>query len=91
MLPFGPATTAWFTTTFPIATQVQSAGWPHIAAGDHTLLLAPTGSGKTLAAFLASLDRLTQLPEDAEEGVRVIYVSPLKALVYDIERNLRAP
>jgi ATP-dependent Lhr-like helicase len=70
---------------------VQSEGWPAIAAGAHALLIAPTGSGKTLAAFFSCIDRLTRLPADAAAGVRVLYVSPLKALVYDIERNLRAP
>jgi ATP-dependent Lhr-like helicase len=70
---------------------VQREGWPRIASGDHALLIAPTGSGKTLAAFFSCIDRLSRLPADAEPGVRVLYVSPLKALVYDIERNLRAP
>ena len=70
---------------------MQVAGWRHIQAGEHTLLLAPTGSGKTLAAFLACIDRLARLPATAGGGVRVLYVSPLKALAYDIERNLRAP
>ncbi len=81
----------WFTESFAAPTAVQQRGWPAIAGGKHALLLAPTGSGKTLAAFLACLDRLVRLPVDAEHGVRVLYVSPLKALVYDIERNLRAP
>ena len=88
---FAPATRAWFADAFAAPTPVQSRGWPHIARGEHTLLLAPTGSGKTLAAFLACLDRVTQLPVSAEPGVRVLYVSPLKALAYDVERNLRAP
>jgi ATP-dependent Lhr-like helicase len=70
---------------------VQVAAWPHINTGAHTLLLAPTGSGKTLAAFLACLDRLGALPEKTPPGVRVVYISPLKALAYDIERNLRVP
>jgi len=81
----------WFDGAFEAPTDVQVRGWPPIADGTHTLLLAPTGSGKTLAAFLAGLDRLFRLPGDAEPGVRLLYVSPLKALVYDIERNLRAP
>ncbi|MEM6928178.1 MAG: DEAD/DEAH box helicase, partial [Myxococcota bacterium] len=81
----------WFQGAFEAPTDVQLRGWPSIADGTHTLLLAPTGSGKTLAAFLAGLDRLFRLPVDAEPGVRLLYVSPLKALVYDIERNLRAP
>jgi ATP-dependent Lhr-like helicase len=89
--PFLPATRRWFASTFGQPTRVQAAGWPHIAAGAHTLLLAPTGSGKTLAAFLFCIDRLARLPPTAGAGVRVVYVSPLKALAYDIERNLRLP
>ena len=88
---FGPATRAWFEAAFAAPTPVQADGWDRISSGDHSLLLAPTGSGKTLAAFLWCIDRLTDLPEDAAPGVRVLYISPLKALVYDIERNLRAP
>ena len=88
---FHPPTQAWFDGAFAGATEVQEFGWPAIARGANTLMLAPTGSGKTLAAFLWALDRLSQLADDAEPGVRVIYVSPLKALVYDVERNLRAP
>ena len=61
------------------------------ASAAHTLLLAPTGSGKTLAAFLVGIDRVARLPADAPPGVRVLYVSPLKALVYDVERTLRGP
>jgi ATP-dependent Lhr-like helicase len=87
---FGPATRAWFTDAFVSPTPVQARGWPAIARGEHALLLAPTGSGKTLAAFLACLDRLTQQPA-TNAGVRVVYVSPLKALAYDVERNLRTP
>ena len=64
--------------------------WPAIARGEHVLLSAPTGSGKTLAAFLWALDRLVAEPR-ADAGTRVLYISPLKALAYDIERNLRAP
>src|SRR6266700_1714499 len=89
---FQPATRRWFEAAFERPTAVQSAGWRAISAGAHALLLAPTGSGKTLAAFLWCLDRLGRDPGAAsEDGVRVIYVSPLKALAYDIERNLRAP
>lgn len=88
---FAPATRRWFSRSFGAATRVQREGWPAILAGEHTLMCAPTGSGKTLAAFLACLDRLARLPADAPEAVRVLYVSPLKALVYDVERNLRAP
>jgi ATP-dependent Lhr-like helicase len=88
---FSPPTRTWFTEAFGNPTLVQEKGWPAIARGEHALLLAPTGSGKTLAAFLACLDRLSRLPEEAEPGTRVLYISPLKALAYDIERNLRAP
>src|SRR5690349_19317715 len=87
---FGPATRTWFEQAFEGPTRVQSDGWPAIARGEHTLLIAPTGSGKTLAAFLACLDRLAAAPSTTP-GVRVVYVSPLKALAHDIERNLRAP
>lgn len=84
----------WFEDSFDGPTPVQAEGWPRIQAGEDALLIAPTGSGKTLAAFFACLDQLGQV--SAEElakkpGVRVLYLSPLKALVYDIERNLRAP
>ena len=88
---FSPATRDWFERAFAAPTEVQGEGWPRIADGENTLLIAPTGSGKTLAAFLYALDRLGRLDDDVEPGVRVVYVSPLKALVYDIERNLRAP
>jgi len=87
---FGPASRRWFDERFERPTPVQERGWRHIAAGEHALLLAPTGSGKTLAAFLWCIDRLMREPQPGA-GVRVLYVSPLKALVYDIERNLRAP
>ncbi|HUZ84797.1 MAG TPA: DEAD/DEAH box helicase, partial [Gaiellales bacterium] len=86
---FSPAVREWFERSFAAPTRAQALGWPPIARGDHTLLLAPTGSGKTLAAFLWALDRLQSAPAD---GVtRVLYVSPLKALNHDVERNLRAP
>ncbi len=88
---FSAATQAWFDASFATPTEIQKRGWAAIAAGQHTLLIAPTGSGKTLAAFLAGIDRCLTLPPDAPPGVRVLYVSPLKALVYDVERNLRAP
>jgi ATP-dependent Lhr-like helicase len=88
---FSPAARRWFDARFDAPTRVQREGWPRIASGAHVLLIAPTGSGKTLAAFFSCIDRLGQLPSDAEPGVRLLYVSPLKALVYDIERNLRAP
>jgi ATP-dependent Lhr-like helicase len=83
---------AWFGASFDGPTPVQAAGWPAIQAGESALLLAPTGSGKTLAAFLAVIDRLMfePLPEAAAR-CRVVYVSPLKALAVDVDRNLRAP
>src|SRR5256714_11021855 len=85
---FSPATRAWFERTFAGPTPPQTQGWPAIASGAHVLIQAPTGSGKTLTAFLYAIDRLTSNPG---EGLRVLYVSPLKALNYDIERNLRGP
>jgi ATP-dependent Lhr-like helicase len=96
LAPFGPAVRAWFEATFETPTPAQSGGWAAIASGSSTLIHAPTGSGKTLAAFLWCLDRLVAdprpAPSRAEPGsVRVLYISPLKALAYDVERNLRAP
>jgi ATP-dependent helicase Lhr and Lhr-like helicase len=90
---FSEITRRWFTATFPDPTPAQEEGWEAISAGQHTLVLAPTGSGKTLAAFLWALDRLVTAPPPADEKhrLRVLYVSPLKALTYDVERNLRAP
>src|SRR5918999_1331951 len=85
---FSPGTRAWFERTFDGPTPAQELGWPKIASGAHTLIQAPTGSGKTLAAFLYGLDRLL---EERGDGTRLVYVSPLKALNYDIERNLRGP
>src|SRR5262249_52329098 len=85
---FGAPTRAWFERSFAAPTPAQEQGWPAIASGKHTLIQAPTGSGKTLAAFLYGIDRLTGAPGD---GLRLLYVSPLKALNYDVERNLRGP
>ncbi len=89
---FSPATAAWFDAVFDAPTAAQVAGWDSIAEGHHTLIHAPTGSGKTLAAFLWALDRLanTPLPPDRER-CRILYISPLKALAYDVDRNLKAP
>jgi ATP-dependent helicase Lhr and Lhr-like helicase len=80
----------WFEASFEGPTDAQAGGWESIAGGDNTLICAPTGSGKTLAAFLWGIDRLSRMPERTD-GVCLVYVSPLKALSYDIERNLRAP
>ncbi len=84
----GPART-WFTDVFAAPTHVQVQAWERISSGDHTLVVAPTGSGKTLAAFFWALDKLAA--ETRTGGTRVLYVSPLKALGVDVERNLRAP
>jgi ATP-dependent Lhr-like helicase len=85
---FSPGTRAWFEAAFAEPTPAQTLGWPAIASGQHTLIQAPTGSGKTLAAFLYGID---QLDPEPGQGLRLLYVSPLKALNYDIERNLRGP
>ena len=91
--PFHPAVREWFAASFAAPTRAQQLGWPAIADGDWTLIFAPTGSGKTLTAFLWALDRLMFAPRPAakEERCRVVYISPLKALAVDVERNLRAP
>jgi ATP-dependent Lhr-like helicase len=89
---FSAPVRAWFESTFEAPTPAQARGWPAIAEGSHTLILAPTGSGKTLAAFLWAIDRLTSDPVPrAAERCRVLYVSPLRALAVDVEKNLRAP
>ena len=89
---FHPAVREWFQIVFPAPTAAQRLGWPAIARGDSTLILAPTGGGKTLAAFLWCLNRLMfEPPPPAKERCRVLYISPLKALAVDVERNLRAP
>jgi ATP-dependent helicase Lhr and Lhr-like helicase len=80
----------WFEASFDAPTPAQAGGWPAISSGANTLICAPTGSGKTLAAFLWGIDRLATEPERGDR-TRIVYVSPLKALSYDIERNLRAP
>jgi ATP-dependent Lhr-like helicase len=87
---FSAPTQAWFDGAFEAPTSAQAQGWEAIERGEHTLILAPTGSGKTLAAFLWAIDRLLTEGQ-AGSGCRVLYVSPLKALTYDVERNLRAP
>ncbi|QQG98267.1 ATP-dependent helicase [Mycobacteroides chelonae] len=97
---FSAPTREWFAESFPAPTQAQSGAWQSIAKGDNTLVIAPTGSGKTLAAFLWAIDTLAGAnPElniaagaaPARRGTRVLYISPLKALAVDVERNLRAP
>ena len=88
LAPFSPKTRAWFERAFAAPTPAQTAGWPAIATGGNVLIQAPTGSGKTLAAFLYGIDRLDSTPG---QGLRLLYVSPLKALNYDVERNLRGP
>jgi ATP-dependent Lhr-like helicase len=90
---FSPATRAWFEGAFAAPTRAQAGAWRAIGKGEDTLVVAPTGSGKTLAAFLWAIDRLAALPppQDPKLRCRVLYVSPLKALAVDIERNLRAP
>jgi ATP-dependent Lhr-like helicase len=90
---FSPATAAWFQGAFAQPTEAQVGAWQAIGKGDHTLVVAPTGSGKTLAAFLSAIDRLSALPtpDDPKRRCRVVYVSPLKALAADVERNLRSP
>jgi ATP-dependent Lhr-like helicase len=89
---FHPPVQEWFRASFLEPTPAQAKGWPPILDGRSTLLLAPTGSGKTLAAFLAAIDRLLFAPEPPRGArCRVLYVSPLKALAVDVERNLRSP
>ncbi|HKH06898.1 MAG TPA: DEAD/DEAH box helicase [Acidimicrobiales bacterium] len=93
---FSPAVSAWFEASFAAPSAAQEQGWPAIASGDHTLVLAPTGSGKTLAAFLWGIDRLVAPGPDGalppeRTGTSVVYVSPLRALAVDVEKNLRAP
>ena len=90
---FHPVVQSWFDERFNIPTAVQSKAWPAIASGHHTLLAAPTGSGKTLAAFLSAIDQLVKdgLDGDLPDATRVLYISPLKALSNDIQRNLQEP
>jgi ATP-dependent Lhr-like helicase len=90
---FHPTLRDWFSQAFDKPTHAQEKAWPAIASGASTLLLAPTGSGKTLAAFLVAIDRIMfgELPEPHQKGVRLLYISPLKALGVDVERNLKSP
>ena len=91
LAPFSEPVRRWFSDSFAAPTPAQAEGWPAISSGENTLICAPTGSGKTLAAFLWGIDRLAREPERLGSGVKLVYVSPLKALSYDVERNLRAP
>ncbi len=90
---FSPATAAWFRGSFSAPTAAQEGAWEAISSGHHALVVAPTGSGKTLSAFLWALDRLAKepVPQERKERCRVLYVSPMKALAVDVERNLRSP
>ncbi|CAN5750628.1 hypothetical protein BH24ACT4_BH24ACT4_18030 [soil metagenome] len=97
LAPFSAPVREWFSTSFGAPTDAPAKGWPAIAAGEHTLILAPTGSGKNLAAFLWGIDRLMSRPRPTDdegkpvEGTRIIYLSPLRALAVDVDKNLRSP
>ncbi len=89
---FAPVVRDWFQSAFGSPTRAQELGWPAIARGEWTLITAPTGSGKTLTAFFWALSKIMFTPRPAKERrCRVVYISPLKALAVDVERNLRAP
>ncbi|HEY3435806.1 MAG TPA: DEAD/DEAH box helicase, partial [Solirubrobacterales bacterium] len=90
LAPFSAATRRWFEASFEGPTPAQAGGWEAISSGEHALICAPTGSGKTLASFLWGIDKLAR-SDSLGTGVKLVYISPLKALSYDIERNLRAP
>jgi len=90
LAPFSTPVRRWFEASFEGPTPAQAGGWEAISSGEHALICAPTGSGKTLASFLWGIDKLARA-DDLGGGVKLVYVSPLKALSYDIERNLRAP
>ncbi len=91
LAPFSAPVRRWFEDSFEGPTPAQAGGWEAISGGANALICAPTGSGKTLAAFLWGIDRLSRRTAELGSGVKIVYVSPLKALSYDIERNLRAP
>ena len=93
VLPFHPIIADWFTAKFAVATDVQQQAWPEIQSGRDLLISAPTGSGKTLAAFLSCIDRLFQqaLRCDLRDETQILYVSPLKALSNDVQKNLQQP
>ena len=89
---FSLAVREWFASSFPEPTPAQQQGWPVIVGGAHSLVCAPTGSGKTLTAFLASIDKLVTTPPPSDkQRTRVLYISPLRALAFDVEKNLRSP
>jgi ATP-dependent helicase Lhr and Lhr-like helicase len=90
---FSDVTRDWFTSAFSAPTAAQVGAWRAINSGQHALVVAPTGSGKTLAAFLSAIDKLATSPAPVarKQRCRVLYISPLKALAADVERNLRSP
>jgi ATP-dependent helicase Lhr and Lhr-like helicase len=88
---FSSTTRDWFLGAFERPTEAQAQAWPAIASGEHVLISAPTGSGKTLAAFLWAIDRLASEERTDDRGITLVYISPLKALSYDVDRNLRVP
>src|SRR5258708_33141770 len=90
---FHPIVAGWFRERFRAPTEAQARGWTEIASGRDTLIMAPTGSGKPLAAFLAGIDALVKRALDGrlDERVRILYISPLKALGADVQRNLKRP
>ena len=90
-VPFHPAVERWFSDRFGDPTPPQRDGWPPIVEGRHTLIAAPTGSGKTLAAFLSAIDSLVRAGRDLPDETAVLYVSPLRALSNDVQKNLQGP
>src|SRR5262245_54100123 len=88
---FHPTIAAWFAETLGTPSAPQQQGWPAIRRGEHVLIAAPTGSGKTLSAFLHALDRLLSAGDALTDATTVVYVSPLKALSNDVQKNLQRP